>query len=252
MKLIGNHYEKMSIFLCEDNEEHLNRLWDVVKFVGEQKGLEISLTAFRSADEMLEKLESESVLQNISIDVIFADIEMPGMNGIELGKKIHQSYPECYFVFTTAFEEYAIQGYEARAYRYLLKPITEQNISQTLEQILKEKERSKSLMLKEQGKEVFLPLKEIIYISAEDKYTIFHTKEISYFDRISLKECEQLLCNYGFYQIHRSYMVNMKHHKKLGKGMVVLSNDIQLPISRNREEEYRKCFMRQLEKGLLE
>lgn len=242
----------MNIFLCEDNEEHLKRLCEVVRLATKQMDLEISLTAFLTADDLLKELESKEGLGKLSLAVIFADIEMPGMNGIELGKKINQRFPECYFIFTTAFEEYAIQGYEARAYRYLLKPVTEQNVSQTLEQILQEKERGKSVLFKEQGKEVFLPLKEIIYISAEDKYTIFHTRETSYFDKISLKECENLLYKYGFYRIHRKYMVNMKHHKKLGKGNVVLSNAIELPISRNREEEYRKCFMAQLEKGMLE
>lgn len=252
MKLTGENQGRIHICLCEDNEEHLKRLSDTVKHVAAKKGWDISLTLFLSADEMLAVLESGQECDNAYPDVIFADIEMPGTNGIELGKRIRCMLPDCYFIFTTAFEEYAIHGYEARAYRYLLKPVTAETVSQTMEQILIEKERNKSLLLKDQGLEVLVSLRDIIYISAEDKYTIFHSKEASYFDKISLKECETLLSKYGFYRIHRKYIVNMKHHKKVGKGVVVVSGDIELPISRDREEAYRKCFMAQLEKGMLE
>lgn len=252
MKLTGEHYGKMHIFLCEDNEEHLKRLAEIMRLVAAEKGWEISLTTFLTADDMVKMLQQERENNMIHPDVIFADIEMPGMNGIELGKQMSRIFPDCYFIFTTAFEEYAIQGYEARAYRYLLKPITAQSVSQTLEQIVSEKERNKGLLLKDQGMEVIVPLKDIVYISAEDKYTIFHSREASYFDKISLKECENLLCQYGFYRIHRKYMINMKHHKKVGKGVVVVSGGAELPISRDREDAYRKYFMMQLEKGLLE
>ena len=203
MKLTEENQGRIHICLCEDNEEHLKRLSDAVKYVAAQKGWDISLTLFLSADEMLAALESEQECENVYPDVIFADIEMPGTNGIELGKRISRMLPDCYFIFITAFEEYAIHGYEARAYRYLLKPITAETVSQTMEQILLEKERNKSLLLKDQGLEVHVSLNDIIYISAEDKYTIFHSKEASYFDKISLKECENLLSKYGFVLVRR-------------------------------------------------
>ena len=252
MILTEEPYEEINIYLCEDNEEHLSQMADTVKLSAEKKGWEISLHSYLSAEELLKRLENEYGKNRGVLEVIFADIEMPGMNGIELGKRINQNFPEVYFIFTTAFEEYAIQGYEARAYRYLLKPVTLQNVSQILEQILKEKERNKIVILREEGKEVFVALKEIIYISAEDKYTVFHTRENTYFDKISLTECEKLLGKYGFYRIHRKYIINMKHHKKLGTNTVVLSGAIELPVSRKQQEEYRKYFISQLENGMLE
>lgn len=90
------------------------------------------------------------------------------------------------------------------------------------------------------------------YESAEDKYTIFHTENSYYFDKISMKECETLLEPYGFYRIHRKYMVNMRYHKKLGKGKLEVSGEIQLPVSRSRQLPYEQCFMDMLEKGLLD
>lgn len=252
MKLIGNNSGKLKIFLCEDNEEHLSKLVETVEFAATEKGLDISLTSFFTADELLTVLENDSKHKNLVPDVIFADIEMPGMNGIQLGKKINHMFPECYFIFTTAFEEYAVQGYETRAYRYLLKPITAHSVGQVLEQILREKGQNKSVLLKEQGMEVIVPLSEIVYINAEDKYTIFHTKEKFYFDKISLKECENQLCRYGFYRIHRKYLINMKHHKKLGKGVVILSGGIELPISKGKDKDYHECFMTLLKEGMLE
>lgn len=248
MKLIENNHGRMNIFLCEDNEEHLYQLSETIRQVAAKKDWDVFLSTFLTADDLLENLK----MQKAAVpDIIFADIELPGINGIELGKRMKHSYPECYFIFTTAFEEYAVQGYEARAYSYLLKPITSQDVRRTLEQIFREKGRKRSVLLKEQGVEVPVSLKDIIYISAEDKYTIFYTCETFYLDKISLKECEKLLCRYGFYRIHRKYLVNMSHHKGFGKGVVVLSGSIRLPISRSREEDYHKCFMELLEEGML-
>ena len=141
MKLTGENQGRIHICLCEDNEEHLKRLSDTVKHVAAKKGWDISLTLFLSADEMLAVLESGQECDNAYPDVIFADIEMPGTNGIELGKRIRCMLPDCYFIFTTAFEEYAIHGYEARAYRYLLKPVTAETVSQTMEQMTDTVER---------------------------------------------------------------------------------------------------------------
>lgn len=251
MKLAGENQGRIHICLCEDNEKHLNGLANIVKHVASEKGWDISLELFLSADKMLEVLKSRTEGDYPCPDVVFADIEMPGINGIELGKRIGSIFPDCYFVITTAFEEYALQGYEARAYRYLLKPVTTETVTKTLEHIMLEKERNKCLLLKDQGMEVIVPLKDIIYISAEDKYTIVYTRETLYYDKISLKECENLLNQYGFYRIHRKYLVNMKHHKKIGKGVVVVTGGAELQISKDREEAYRKCFMVQLEKGVL-
>ena len=74
---------------------------------------------------------------------------------------------------------------------------------QTLNQIFLERGKNKCLILKKAENEIVIPLKEIVYISAEDKYTIFHTVETSYFDRVSLQECEEKLEKYAFYRIHR-------------------------------------------------
>lgn len=250
MKLLGDNYRKMNIFLCEDNKEHLSYLRETITTVAETMEWNVVLMEYESAEDMLQALEENP--KDITVDVVFADIEMPGMNGIELGKILSRKFPDSYFIFTTAFIEYAVAGYEARAYRYLLKPVTEEKVFEVLKGIVTERERNKSLLLKDQGRDVLISLRDIIYISAEDKYTIFHTENSYYFDKISMKECETLLEPYGFYRIHRKYMVNMRYHKKLGKGKLEVTGEIQLPVSRSRQQSYEQCFMEMLEKGLLD
>ena len=83
------------------------------------------------------------------------------------------------------------------------KTRTGKSRKQTLNQIFLERGKNKCLILKKAENEIVIPLKEIVYISAEDKYTIFHTVETSYFDRVSLQECEEKLEKYAFYRIHR-------------------------------------------------
>lgn len=250
MKLLGDNHRKMNIFLCEDNREQLSYLYKTIKTVATNKRWDVILKAYESAEDMLEELVENP--KGITVDVVFADIEMPGMNGIELGKIVNGKFPDSYFIFTTAFSEYAVEGYEARAYRYLLKPVTEEKVTRVLEGIVKERGRNKSLLLKEQGEDVLVSIRDIVYISAEDKYTVFHTDTAYFLDKISMKECESLLESYGFYRIHRKYIVNMRYHKKLGKGKLELSGEIKLPVSRSRQQSYEQCFMELLEKGFLD
>ena len=250
MQLAEPKAGKLHIFLCEDHPIELEQLQQDIYQVAKENQWDISCSSFSTADALLDVLE-QGKAEN-KPDVIFTDIEMPGANGIDLGKKIYSSYPDIYLIFTTCHEEYAILGYETRAYRYLLKPITSQIIKQTLDQIFLERGKNKCLILKKDGNEMVIPLKEIVYINAEDKYTIFHTTETSYFDRVSLQECEEKLEKYGFYRIHRKYLVNMRHHKGLQKGNVIVSGNLKLPISRRKEETYQKQFMELLEQGMLE
>ena len=249
MQLVESKTGTLQIFLCEDQPEELEQLQQDIYQVARENQWDISCISFSTADVLLDVLEQEKAENKP--DVIFTDIEMPGANGIDLGKKVHACYPDIYLIFTTCHEEYAISGYETRAYRYLLKPIIPQVIKQTLNQIFLERGKNKCLILKKSENEIVIPLKEIVYISAEDKYTIFHTVETSYFDRVSLQECEEKLEKYGFYRIHRKYLVNIRHHKALQKGNVIVNGNHKLPISRRKEKEYYKQFMELLEQGML-
>ena len=95
-------------------------------------------------------------------------------------------------------------------------------------------------------------MKDIIYISAEDKYLVVHIIGQKLLTRGSLQEYEDMLQQCGFFRVHRKYLVNLRYHKSITNDNITLSNGDVVPISRRKENAYRNAFMKYIEGGLLQ
>lgn len=230
--------QHFTIYICEDRKEHCSQLSEVC--AGLSGDYPHTLKVFSTAESLLEKMKQLQKDSEKAPDLILLDIELPQMDGITLGKKIKQMYPEVFLVFATAYIEYAVKGYEANAFRYLLKPLSEEVMRNLFQDIHAEYKKKKKLTVKTTEGEMVVNLQDLLYISAEDKYTILYTKTQHFVSDCSLKHYEEQLVGQGFYRIHRKYLVNMYHHKGIAAGKVVLSQDCKLPISRKRMAEYQK------------
>ncbi len=239
----------LSFSICDDNLEHIAEINNTIHQLSGNHNIKVD--SYTTASELLESLEKAKSCKEALPNFVLVDIELPDIDGIELGKKIKELYPELCLVFITSYVEYAVKGYEAKADRYLLKPIKLEDIESLVNDFSKEQTKVKRLILKDKEKELLIYVKDIMYISAEDKYTVLYTDGNRFFDYKSLNDYESLLADYGFYRIHRKYIINMYHHKSLSKGFVTLSNDIVLPISRRKEVQYREKLLKMLEKDLL-
>ncbi len=241
--------QHFTIYICEDRKEHSSQLAKVCG--GLQEDYPHTLELFLSAEEMLEKMEQLQEKQDEIPDLVLLDIELPQMDGITLGKKIKQMYPDIFLVFVTAYIEYAVKGYEANAFRYLLKPLSEDVMRTLFQDILAEYKKKKKLTVKTTEGEMVVNLPDLLYISAEDKYTILYTKAQHFVSDHSLKYYEEQLDGQGFFRIHRKYLVNMYHHKGIAAGKVVLSQECKLPLSRKRMTEYQKQLFRYLGEDII-
>lgn len=247
-----NHH--IRIIICEDILEQLSIQSDTVRLAAKKNGWQCEISVFSNPLLLLNAFEEEyqnASKKDFDILVVLADIRMPQIDGIELCKRLHELSPDAYLIFTTAYEEYAIKGYEANAFRYLLKPVNVEKLEQVLFEIIHLEAGKHSLMIRDNGKERSIPLNDILYLSAEDKYVLLFTVKEKYFSRKSLQDYEEMLSAYGFFRIHRKYLVNMFHHKELSAGHVLLSNGSTLPLSKRRENAYRKSIYGMLKGGLL-
>lgn len=212
--------------------------------------------------------EAVKLINQLSPDLVFLDIEMPNGNGFTLFDKIKN--PTFNTVFTTAYEEYAIKAFRIAALDYLTKPI---DFRQLQEAVIRYKNKQK-IELKEQRLELLIEnitnrpsefnkialpdnegytmikISDIIYCQADSSYTIVHllngkrivTSKI-------LKLIEELLPTQTFYRIHKSYIVNLnliKQYIKIDGNQVVLENDIRLDVSeRNKKDFLEKLLQKQ-------
>lgn len=240
---------KFNFAVCDDNIQHLNSIHDTILKLSDKYDVNVSL--YNSPEDLLQSIEENQKNNQSMPSFVLLDIELSDMNGITLGKKIKDSYPDICLVLVTSYIEYAVDGYASKANQYLLKPITVEHIEKMIVNYVQEQKKVKKLLIKDNDGEHLICLNDIVYISSEDKYTVLHTNRQYFIDYKSLKDYEALLSEYGFFRIHRKYIINMYYHKSIKKEFVLLDNDIKLPISRRKEKLYRKNLLKLLEGKLL-
>lgn len=234
------------VHICDDIEEHALELQNLLQSLDANVHFEITLSS--SADEFLALLSSIERGDSNPCDIIFMDIRMPESDGIILGKKIKELCPDTYLIFTTAYSEYAVKGYEAAAYRYLLKPLKPEDLTTLMTDIRAELDKKKKILINGKKDSTYVALKDILYISAEDKYAIVYTKNGHFISDTSLNRYEEQLGTYGFYRIHRKYLVNVYHHRSLNDNCANLSDGSTLPVSKTKIGTYRNfvfAYMRE-------
>lgn len=207
--------------------------------------------------------EGRALIEKLQPDLVFLDIEMPGMTGLELVQSFHN--PQFHVVFVTAHDGYAVQAFQLSAVNYLLKPVGPESVVRTVEKVKEEMRRTPDAsedpiqkleqLLRRQSavqdskigiamadKIVFVNINNILYCEANSAYTSVYlqdgrklvaSKPLGYF--------EVVLSHYKFFRIHHSFLINLNHIVEFQKhdgGYVVMENNKQLEVSRRKRTEF--------------
>jgi|BioPla2DNA2_1021312.scaffolds.fasta_scaffold18117_3 two-component system LytT family response regulator len=196
-------------------------------------------------------------------DVIFMDVEMPLLNGIECAKKVMDINPKTIIIFATAHEEYMSDAFEVYAFDYLVKPFKLERINQTLErikslsahlneqplkQIGKPNRILEKLVIKNKDGISFIDMNEIILIQREDRSTAIYTMDDKYITSDSLSDLEERLDSSIFFRSHKSYIINLLMIQKIysyGRWTYVLklkNTDKDALLTHERYEKLQKIF----------
>ena len=185
-------------------------------------------------------LDAISILKETTIDVVFLDIQMPQLKGTDFAKMIPASTK---IIFTTAYSEYALEGFELSALDYLLKPIS-------FERFLKAVQKVESLGISEAPKTITvksgydlhkLQITDITHIESASEYVVFYTDSKKIMSHQSLKSLEKILHASQFMRVHRSYIINKSKITGL-KDKYLLLDTIKIPVSDSYYEAVKKLF----------
>ena len=155
--------------------------------------------------------------------VVFLDVDMPEMNGLEVAQRMAECQNDIFFIFATAYPNYALQAFELYSFDYILKPFDEERIMKTLRklnnrltsQTLPTFNTKEVIAIQTQGKTYLLKPEEIIYVESCKNKIIIKTLIDQYFLKGNLHTWEQQLAPYGFVPSHRSYLVNINQVKEI-------------------------------------
>jgi len=182
-------------------------------------------------------LEAFAKLSQDNIDLLFLDIEMPLIDGITLLKTLANP-PRV--ILTTAYTDYALQGYELNVVDYLLKPFSYERFAKavaklqaTVASLPKQEEETGHLLIKEKGGLLKIPYNKIMYIEASKDYVKIVTAEQQHLAHFTMKALEQELPAGRFARIHKSYIVALQHIKMVKADSVMTINNQTLPVSVN-------------------
>lgn len=208
------------------------------KFINEYSNLKL-LGTFPDA------ISAEKYLQSHEPDLIFLDIDLPEVSGLDFLKKL-PNHP--LVVMTTAFQHYALESYEYNVIDYLLKPFSAERFNQAISKlsslrqslhVKKQNSKAKKTIIVKSGAEIInMPIAEVIYIKSDGDYTEIHHNGSKKLSSQTLKQWMETLGE-PFCQIHKSYIINIQHFKKVHQNKVHLSDHSIIPIGR----AYKKTFI---------
>ncbi len=230
----------MRIAVCDD-DPILRR--QAGEYIANYPGsLDIRLDEFSSGKQLLKKFK------NTKYDLIFLDIEMPGMDGMAVAKELRRLDEKVFLVFLTSHQEMAVAGYEVAALRFLVKPINRKSIHDCIRLVQSKLKEQILLIHSKEQEEILVPVASILFIEAQNQEVEIVTEQGKLTERQKLNFYETVLKTAEFYRCHRSYLINLLQVKGLQKKTVIMKNQVSIPVSRNKEKALRQELLRAIQK----
>ena len=220
------------IAICDDEKHMSDHIRSIVFDFFRKKNREISLRMFSSGEELLS--------YNGQIDILFLDIQMKDMDGMETARKLRADKFRGFLVFITVLKEMVFQSFEVQAYDYLVKPVDDKQFEKTMERLYASMQNaSEDSLLVQKGYEGrIIREDEIVFCEIIDRKIYLNLASgevVDYYERIENLETK---LNNRFYRCHRSYLINLKHLKGYKNGTACMDNGKEIPVSRLRSREF--------------
>ncbi len=220
------------IAICDDEKHMSDHIRAMASDFFRKKNREIQLRTFLSGEELLN--------YDGQMDILFLDIQMNGMDGLETARKLRAGKFRGFLIFITVLKEMVFQSFEVQAYDYLVKPVDEKQFRKTMERLyVSMQNTSEDSLLVQQGYERrIVPKDEIVFCEVIDRKIYLNLASgevVDYYERI-----ENLETKLGshFFRCHRSYLINLKHLKGYKNGTACMDNGKEVPVSRLRSREF--------------
>ena len=229
----------MTIAIIEDETAHQDILASYIEAWSRTAKQTVSIRCYENAGQFLFAWEDEQP------DVVFVDIQMPGMNGIELAKRLRTQDQELVIIFTTGLADYMEEGYEVEALHYLLKPIQPEKVAACMEKASRKRTpREYCLVHTEDGQLRKISVKEIDFVEACKHKSVLG---LAFGERLmvreSFSELSERLSGKGFVKCHRSYLCQLERICQIEREELLFDDGSRIPISRRLYQEVNQRFI---------
>ncbi len=226
------------IKLCvvDDDPKDLQTIKAHIARYQRQAGADFQVAAFKNGSEFLDHYKT-------GYDIVFLDIEMPGLDGMETARRLRKMDQRIGIVFVTNMAQFAIKGYEVKAVDFVVKPLVYYNFVDKLRRAIEflEINRQKEIIIVSGDNAIRVPVNKIYFIEKEKNYIIYHSSLGEFRERGNMSDIEDAFLEYGFSKCIRGCLVNLRYVRKTSHNSVWVEDTV-LPISRPQ----KKIFMNDL------
>lgn len=231
--------KEIRVLICDDDQESLDAIHQKAETIFAKLNIQGKFDQYSTCESV-----SEDSLNNCDIALLDVDFEGQTSNGIDLARKLRQVNKRAVILFITNFIEYAPEGYEVHAFRYILKRDLDVVLSRYLMEAMELLSDSwDCLRLDYRGELLELPFDSILYLEVLGHSVSIVTEGETYTLCASLSSFEQELENHGFLRVHKSYLVNMRHIKKFQCRELTLDNGIAIRVSEKSYAELKRKYL---------
>lgn len=248
---------KYKIAICDDMEKDAQAMALAVNRWAQKEKVLAAVRTFPCAEEFLFQYEEEK-----DYHILLLDVEMRGMSGIELAKKIRRENDRVEIIFVTSHFEFSGEGYEVDALHYLVKPVAQDKLMEVLSKAARRlAEEPASLTVACEGEIIRLFEADILYIEAFLHYIVIHAKRgmepagksgakndmysrnPAYKIKENISSFAGRLSSGAFYRTHRSYLVSLRHVVRISRTSVLLDNGAEVPLARGKYDGINRAFI---------
>lgn len=227
----------MKIAICDDEKLFSAKLKEYLEKY--YKSIDLIIETFKSGEEFIKRFMN----MNNGYDMVFLDIEMGQINGIETAKKLREYNKEIIIIFLTSHVEFATDGYEVDAFRFLIKPVQEAKLRHALQDVQKELDANKKILIKDKEREILLKYTDIVYIEAQNVNINICTMNDKFLIRKTLSEFEEEVKGLVFFKCHRSYIVNLGYVVNYDNKIITMESGDKINLSRNRLSDFKAAMI---------
>ncbi len=232
----------LHIAVCDDEAYMLELLGEMAEGFFSGKNVSATILRFLSGEELL--------AYNGPVDLLFLDIRMKGMDGMETARTLRNNGFKGILIFITILHEMVFQSFEVQAYDYLVKPLEQSAFENTMERLMSSLQNpgETHLLIQKGGESCLLSFDEIVFCEVIDRKVYLHLRSfqvLDYYDRLEKLETK---LDDRFFRCHRSYLVNLQYIRSCKNGAACMEGGEEIPVSRLRSRALFTALLEYMKK----
>lgn len=232
----------MRIAVCDDDDIILSRSRELIQDYCTKNQIKCSISLFPNANELLWDIDDYGIY-----DILYLDIEICNINGIDVARSIRRCYPECIIIFISSHSRYYHAAFDVQPFYFLDKPLIEKEFVNVFKRAVERLSRyPQSITFSNKRIYYSVDISRILYFESDRRIVkvVCSDRTYNFYGKLSNIEKELGSSSYFFFRIHRSYLINIHYIKEFSRTYLIMANGIRVSVSQDKRQEIRSLYMK--------